>query len=313
MTQGSPARLLGAVMLLGALLGCNAPGEGPVVDEAAEPPAQGPLEALVGWAAPLDGAAGMIEQMRVREERIAGCMTEQGFEYFPDVPAPDEVIAMEGPAQGTREWVERYGFGIWTPVTDEAGAFEFSSEPSTERREYLAAMSPTELEAYHAALWGPVTKEHPDGSVTRSGGCMAVGYDGIGDQDEYLAQVREEAIAFLTALDGDPAFGELDARWSECMAAEGMSFAAPFRARESLSEGLDELFEQAAIDGTDPFGSPEVAERAVQEKQVALADLDCRESLDYDRQHKIVAHELQAGYVEAHREDLDLLVAAQGG
>ncbi len=295
------------------LVGCSGPGEDPGPGGTADLPAQGPLEVMVGWAQPVEGIAGMLEQLRLRESRIAACMTELGFEYFPDVPAPDEVIESDGPAQGTREYVERYGYGVWTPVTDEAGAFQFDYEGSPEREEYLASMSPAESEAYYTAMYGPITESHPDGSWSRSGGCMAVGYDGIGDQDEYLAQVRDDAIAFLTALPEDPAFAELDARWSACMAGEGMSFASPGRAHESVYEGHDEALERAADAGIDHFTLPEVPERAAEEKRVALLDFECRESLGYDRQHTLLAHELQERYVADHREDLDLLAAAQAG
>jgi len=239
-------------------------------------------------------------------------MAREGFEHFPQVPTSDEITSLDGPAQGTREYTERYGYGVWTPATEEEGAYMFEMQDDPERVAYLQAMSPSEMEAYLTAMYGGVTETHTDGSATRSGGCMAVGYDGIGDQDAYLSGVRDAATQFLTALPEDPGFAELDARWSECMAGQGLSYASPHRARGSFLDGIEELFEKANVENVDPFSFPEVPERAAEEKRVALADLECRESLGYDRLHTLIAHELQADYVETHRTDLDALAAVLG-
>ena len=313
MTQGPRARLLVGAAVLGLLLGCSGTGEEPTPSGTADLPAQGPLEEIVGWAQPVDGTAGMVEQIRLQESQITECMAELGFEYFPAVPAADQIKEMSGPVQGSREYVERYGYGVWNPVSDEAGGFEIEMEPAPEREEYLDSMSSTEREAYDTALWGEVTETFEDGSTARSGGCFGVGHEGAVAEDEFLRAVRDEAIEFLSALPEDPAFADLDDRWSECMAGEGMGYASPHRARASFFDGIDELFEEANREGVDPFQLPAAAERGVEEKRVALADFECRESLDYDRQHTLVAHELQADYVERHRADLDLLAAALGG
>ncbi|MDQ2625156.1 MAG: hypothetical protein M3Y20_08365 [Actinomycetota bacterium] len=302
-------RLALGLTSLVVLVGCSGAPDVPVASYVPELPAQGPLEEYVGWSHP-EGAAGVVEQLRLRESRIAACMTELGFEYVPHVPATDEVIEGEGPAQGTREYVELYGYGTWNPGTDEAGSFQFDYEPSAEREQYLAAMSPSELEAYQTAMYGPVTQTDPDGSVTREGGCLSVGHDGIAAGDEYARTVMDDAIAFLAALPEDPAFAELDARWSECMAGEGMSFGSPHRARASFSDALVAYFMDLDQVEGDPLATPEARERAVEEMRVALADLECRESLDYDREHTLIAHELQAAYVEEHLADLDLLAKA---
>jgi len=306
------AALMCGLVVVAALGGCSGGSETPTPSGTADLPAQGPLEEIVGWAQP-EGTTGMLEQLRLRESRIAACMTELGFEYFPDVPAPDEVIESDGPVQGTREYVERYGYGLWNPVTEEAGSFQFAYEPSPERESYLAAMSPAEREAYDTAIYGPITESHPDGSTTRSGGCFGVGHDGIPADDEYLRTVNEEAIAYLTALPEDPAFAELDARWSECMAREGMSFGSPHRARETFLDGVLAFYEDLGHFQGDPLDTPEAKEQAAEEKRVALLDFECRESFGYDRQHTLVAHELQADYVETHRADLDLLAQAAEG
>lgn len=312
MTSVRRSLVLGGV-LLAALLGCTGPGGGPTTADTGELPEQGPLELIVRWSGTSPGTAEMIAEVARQQERIAACMADEGFEYVPQVPTTDQVTVLEGSAPGTREFVERYGYGLWTPVTETEGAFEIETDTPPEQETYLAAMSPTERDAYVTALWGGATETFADGSAKRSGGCLLFGYDDEVTSDENLAEIRDAAVEYLTGLPDDPGFAELDARWSECMAGEGMSFAAPHRARDSFLEDLDDVFVQAGVDNVDPFSLPETIERAADEKRVALADLECRESLGYDRMHTLISHELQADYVEAHRADLDALAAALDG
>ena len=69
-----------------------------------------------------------------------------------------------------------------------------------EHAAYLASMSDTEAAAYETALWGPITEEGPDGSVTREGGCRDRWSEPPGrDEAEraHLRGVAEEMYAFF--------------------------------------------------------------------------------------------------------------------
>lgn len=55
----------------------------------------------------LAGCSGdAMEWLRERENTIATCMAEQGFEYVPALPDPEDLDMGTGPAAGTPEYVE---------------------------------------------------------------------------------------------------------------------------------------------------------------------------------------------------------------
>lgn len=243
---------------------------------------------------------------------VAGCSTSPGDppqHGRADLPTRGPLESyLDGPEWGSREFVEKYGYGAWTEVTNPAGAFSYAKPSSAEGRAYRSSLSPTAREEYDTALWGEVLSERA-GTVHR-GGCADIGDDGLSPEQEYLMSVRDEARDFLESLPLDPAFTELDAEWSECIAGQGMTYRSPAQAQEAFMTEAMDYIEDGDHGGVDPFTTPHAEERAGHERRVALADLECRESLDYDTRRTAIAHELQARYVAEHRADLDLLAEA---
>ena len=286
--------------------GCSAapgpsPGPSPL-------PGQGPLEAYVGVAASVEDAAGWVEHMRRSATWTAACMARQGFEYYPAIPAAEDIDVADGPQPGSREFTERYGYGAWIEVDEYGGGFGYAEPPNPEERAYLSSLSQGAREAYETALWGEIVSEM--GGVThREGGCAETAGEGI-PSDPFLRSVREEAEEFLLSIPQDPALSGLDEEWSVCMAGEGMSLRSPHEVRESFMRDALAYLADGDHGGIDPFATPHALERAEEEKRVALADLECRELVGYDHRYTEIEHELQAAYVEAHRADLEALLAA---
>src|SRR5690606_20878430 len=143
----------------------------------------------------------------------------------------------------------------------------------------------------------------------REGGCAETAGAGI-PSDPFLRGVRAEAEEFLLSIPQDPALSGLDEEWSVCMAGEGLSLRSPHEARESFMRDALAYLADGDHGGIDPFATPHALERAAEEKRVALADLECRELLDYEGRFTEIEHELQAAYVQAHRADVEAIPAA---
>lgn len=310
------ARLTVATVCLGTgalgLTGCGPAGTdhpAPSGSPTVQATARGPLDALLlqlGGGDPLesdDPVAAAVEQQRVREERVAACMVAAGFEYTPQVPAASDVKVMTGPTRGTREYVERYGYGAADAPREEGGGIEWSITGAD--TSYVDSLSELGRAAYDEALWGPVTETGADGSVTRAGGCQDRAYSASPEADAFAA-LQTEASEFLAALGDDPAFAELDTAWSRCMDEQGYSYATPAAAEASFFDRSMALIDPESH-VTDPAGKSALAE---EELPTALADLECQERLDYRAEHATIAAGLQQEWMDLHRTELDAWVEA---
>jgi hypothetical protein len=260
----------------------------------------GPLEEYLGWTGPASTDQ-YIADIVWRENRTSACMAEQGFEYWPVVPAPRDVTQGSGPVSyDSAEFVAEYGYGVWTGPDS---GFTFSSTADgSANHDYRAAMSRAGAAAYDEALAGPETG---DGTGTREGGCLDAWTDPQGDDAKALSASREDAIAFLDGISGDPRIAEVDAAWASCLADQGYSYANPPAAQDSVYQE----YAAAAADGNAP--PPDVVAAGNEaEVRLATADHACRASTDWTRRHRAIELELQQEYVDAHRADLDALVAS---
>ena len=87
-----------------------------------------------------------------------------------------------------------------------------------------------------------------------------------------------------------------DAAWSACMSEAGHDVASP-----------DEAEQQASAAVTFITDDPEVQEAEI---ALAVADLTCRDSTGYTESTRAAWHTLQQEFVDAHRDQLEALVAA---
>ena len=300
--EGVAMRAITTALVLGVVLtGCAAE---PAPQEVREGP--GPLsEIAMSGGLRGNDAASVIADMTHREEAVAACMHEAGFDYHLQVPQPDQMTFHPDDAEilGPIEFAERYGYGIWNPP-DNAGGVEFNTTVDPEHAAYLASMSETEAEVYETALWGPILEEGQDGSVIRDGGCRGRQWEPPA-QDEaeraHLLGVAEEMNAFLADLAEDPAFDDLSREWSACLREAGYEVARPEDARAQVHE----TFESALSAADHRMTAAMVAEHGSAEIALATADALCRDQVDYDARHAAIQWDLEQEYVDAHTADLE--------
>lgn len=239
-----------------------------------------------------------IARVRKQERRVEACMAQAGFEYAPAVPGPWDVTVRRGPVEGSREFAERYGYGLWVPAADAAGISWTADRPAS-AAEQLLALSPEDREAYDLALLGP----------EGTGGCLAVGQGATGEAE--LDAVIDDARVFLAGLPDDAAFDALEAEWSACMAEYGEDFDSPSAARAAEAAQVAAFYSTQEVGADEAAAEPEVVAGSQAEIELALADLDCRERVDFDERYREISHRVQAEYAGRHRGAIDAVEAAR--
>lgn len=329
MGQGYHGRRAGVVVgmvLVLALGGCST-GD----PDSDEPPELGPLDQLFqdiygSW----DEEQSAAQQMRV-EEIVARCMAEEGFDYTPvDYSsqsglsfAPDDLDV----EWGTLEFAEQYGYGA---TTDPYGMTE-QQEPSVPQewvdpnQDYVMALSESAQQAYYTALSGLQNAPEIDGEVVYSwedAGCQGRAQHEVyesapGLDDETFTALQADMQTMWESATSDPRMGEVSSAWAACMADAGHpGFAAVEDAASSIYNQLNEIWESAFAD-LPPTATPDdyvaaqevsdaqAAELTPLEIELAVADVTCREEVDYDRITREVNIEYQQDFYDAHREELE--------
>lgn len=331
------AALIG-VGLLAACNGGGGSGEGGALTWE-DSPLNEYLEPLYGgyaersddeWQAQFD------DEERRRQEIIAQCMTEQGFEYIPVDPGAGggAVIVSESSWEdyGTVEWAAQYGYGIATMYTDQTEIVDDSGEGQRDPNEdIIAAMSESEQAAYWEALWGPEQEADEDGIVEydpANAGCHGrAELEVYGDQDVDQAWNDPQFEDLFTAMDSvwedlenHPEIAELNAAWNSCMADAGYpGWSQPWEAESAMHDEVNALWDEAhqdydwESDDEPPMPDPAAMEEFKQrEIAVAVADFGCRDDVDYEQESMRVQFEVEQAFVDANRAELDALIAAYG-
>ena len=124
------------------------------------------LGAYLGYEIPGLDPGDQAELRRIEQDTLARCMRDQGFTYIAWAPDPATVYAPveEGLDPESREFAERYGFGVSTQFyaqrdvgpglighSGDGSGTSFEENPNERIRQ---ALSPEELEAYDRAFWG---------------------------------------------------------------------------------------------------------------------------------------------------------------
>lgn len=244
------------------------------------------------------------------EELIAVCMNEEGFEYIPQAPTliGFNYGKLGSPDLDTREWIERYGYGIVdSPDREDVVVTEDPNEA------IVAALSPAESAAYSQALVGEAGAYDADGNYDPSkGGCMGAAQLELDDRDptrgDEFRPLRDAVLAFYTDLLLQPEIAELDAKWAECMSEAGFG---PFTMQiDALGEINGEYFFLVDSQGEAAWDDPAMAALGARELTLALADFECREKTDYRAGHAAVRTTLEERFVEDNLADLEAFKAA---
>jgi len=292
------------------LASCTVPDGG--LSDTDNPPqmAISPLEEFIGAynnLSPEDQSDRMRRVSLRQQEIIAQCMSDAGFEFIPWLPAP--VISREYHLQpDNREWVAQWGYGIVdSPV---GGIYAVRSDPSErdpnlDVRENLA--SPQERFAYWDALMGPPCPDHICTNWNQMG-CTGVANIEIPHTLVASAEfwpLFEKIYAMREDINNSQAVIEVNLEWANCMANAGIGgLVNQSDAQRLIQTRLNELWPAVALE------LPAVSALREQEIDVALADLDCRESVRFSNRIREASLQAELQFVADHRPALEAFRAA---
>lgn len=282
-------------------LGADLVQVAPTPDATNPAPRPGPLDefAIRAWGTWVDGDPDSLLELarrehRIQEEYTAACMAEQGFTYLPELAVDISVITVEGPAIGSREFAELFGFGI----VNFGGADQFTRTSLSEfpNQELLAEASEMERQAWWLALLGEGANDE--------GGCRIRAFHSLEHiPDPQFAALEDEILRFPASVDIAPEMMALAQEWTVCLANLGLS---GYRNRNHLRDSLwDEFTEISDWDGAGAPDAQVVAAFRDRELVAAIADIDCREQLDFDNRQIEINHQLQQEFVNRNRNELE--------
>ena len=307
-----------AAVLLIALSGCSAP------EAQSADPADSPLNAYMAafWGGDLSEEEQMerFEKENLeREELVAQCMTDQGFEYIP-VTNNGSVFFDAGQEwkPDDREWVAQYGYGMVRypgydePFVDDGSSYE---DPN---QEYVTSLSESEQMAYYEALYGPSPTEEEladDGSYEwnwETAGCHGWASHEMEGENPLTSDEHKPLMdalnEFWMSMENNTAFAELDSEWAACMADAGQpGFSAQRDASTSISDELNAYYE-SQTEWVEK--DPKLDEIAEKEIALALVDLDCREKTNFAKERAAISAKLEEQFIADHKAELEALKAA---
>lgn len=282
-----------------------------------------PLLVYLGDIVKFDEASMIAEQTAI-EEIVAQCMSDEGFEYtVPDVASQFSGMSDVTDDWNSKEWVSKNGYGM-SGVEEES---EATSEPELDpNSEYVDSLSESSRVAYEEALWGvydmpeDLTEEEQMEwtQPLEDQGCYGAAQHESGSQDLYedpaFLLIDDEVTALYEDILKDPKITALDTAWADCMADAGYpGFSTQTDARESIYTAQDEMWAdlEETGDGSDAELDPG-AEKELRELEIAtaLADLECKEEVDYDPTALEVQFAAEEQFIKDHKSELDALLAA---
>lgn len=304
-----------ALLVLTTACGGSADGEGGGGDASA------PDEVPRGLIDEIfDQAYGDDDVVRERaaemEALVAACMSEQGFEYTPvdwfgsSRTAPAEELDVE---YGTLEFAQVFGYGATTTP--------FGEDDFVEPNEvHWETMSKEELRAWTDARWGSGFDEEGDEPAEydwRTAGCQGAAQHEMDLKtglagSEYEALEAEIELMREAAAD-DPRMADLNVEWSNCMADAGFpDFTTLADAEQSIYDKLIAVYDRSV-----GVAEAEVTERvaAVKDEELAtaVADLTCRDEVDYARVQAEIDVEYQQEFYDTHKTEVDAWREAVAG
>lgn len=308
---------LSASALILTLAACSPGGDSTSSEDEYYSPLNEYLSAVWGGdVSEEDWMARAEEEQRIREDIVAECMVEQGFEYTPFVDMGWSSSSADEWKPDDREWVAQWGYGaVKSPgMNDAPDPEEQVVDPN---QEYVESLSESEMMAFYEALYGPQPTEeelNEDGSYDynwETAGCQGLAEHEVSGDDPMQSDEHKPLMdsinEFYMQMETTPELADIDAAWADCMADAGYSgFTKQYDAQESVYTELNSYYEGVTEFIEDDPVLNEIADREI---ELALADLDCRESTDYRERRQDVAVELEEQFIADNKAALDALVA----
>jgi len=238
------------------------------------------------------------QQFQRQQELVAQCMLAAGFEYQ---PVPRQMFAR---AIGSnthfddRDWVAQNGWGLVSGWTESA---EWDT-PDDPNAEYVANLSPTAQISYGRALWG---REYPDQGCW---GYMRNPEEDLRNSVEFFRLFDAMDQMWATAND-EVKQTDFSNEWSICMADAGfIGYLHPLDLQESFSSELHSFFVNLSPeDHENRANLPETQSLIEREIKMALADFDCRDSVNFDERSAAFFRNAESQFVTDHRTYLEAL------
>jgi len=307
--------IIGAVIVLAGCTGGSAPSG----DDAQSPLGEYFSALYGGDLSPEEQEARYAADDKEREELMAACMQEQGFEYQ---PVNNSVYSTSSDGEewkpDDREWVSQWGYGAIDYPGSDAPPVPEDDMPVDPNADYVQSLSESEQTAYWEALYGPTPSEEElgeDGSYEynwETAGCQGqADHEMTGDdpmQSGEFDDILDTLNTFYEDVQTSPEMTALDAEWAACMDAAGHpGFVQQYDAQSSIYDELNEFYESSGDQGPD-----EAALDALQKTEIelALADLDCREETDYRDVAQKLQWDAEEQFIADHKTELDALKAA---
>jgi len=329
----APTALATGLVLVLAACGGGGGGTAEPTDGGATPEyTPGPLEAMFSEAyGEFDPADANAQQNRV-EQLVAECMAEEGWEYTPvDYSGMDDGFGVpvegetDGPQWGTEEFAKEMGYGIATysisseetapaePLPAEGDEAVWEDPNGT----YVESLSESAREAYYEALNGPQPTEEEINSGEweydpANAGCYGKASEEVFNtggnvwEDEKYKSLFDEMNLLYETSQNDPKITAAKAEWTACMADAGYpGLADTMAAQETIYTELNQYWES----GEEPPADV-ISALAEKERAIATADFTCTEKSDVTKVQTEAQHAAEQDFVDAHRAELEELVAA---
>lgn len=326
-------RTIAAVALTSAiaLTGCSGKTE-PTPEEEA----MGPLDKYfqVFWGDEEWDEETAKQEEAARQELIAQCMTDLGWEYIP-VPWQEggyvtyDSEEEEGPMWGTLEFAKQYGYGIvsWPGQDEEPTEEPTGGEWVDPNQEYVDSLSESEQEAYWIDLygnwdgWGEELDEdgnpiEPDIDWSQMGCDGKARADQQGEQpyeDPEFTELFERMNEVYATWENNSDMAALEQEWASCMSGKGFTFASRDEAMNDMYEQSNKLWENVDWE-KQPDGPAQADLDAFQKIEIeqATVDFQCAEDINYNDRQQEINFALQQKFVDENRAELDALVAKHG-
>jgi len=317
---------LAALSLVASLTACSADADPEISTDNNEGSAQEPTAPADSfWVAPIalkfaelglqSGFEDPAESQRIAdqarletEEFIASCMQQDGFEYLPFVPpTPTSIVDR----RANRDWVTQWGYGI-NLNPDQVAATEIVDPNAA----IQARLSDSELREYNLALSGCQARALLDGTDNAEAISQAAA-SAIFFQGDQFFPLRQAIQQMFLDIENSPEFAEPTVDWANCMANAGWpgfttifdGFNFAMSERESFMDSF--MWQQGMPPITElPGYTQRLPEQVEREIEIALADLDCRTSVDWSARTNAVIEDIQNQFIADHQADFEALRSA---
>jgi len=272
------------------------------------------LNALFGTGLdPVENQRIEAELEQERQEVVAQCMKEAGFEYFVELHESSSPVVY---GTNDREWISVHGYG-W--ADSEIRSAETRAEMESiisPNEEYWESLSETEKIAYGLAMSPPIYGD--DGNQIGGGGCNGLGWETINAKRPTIliygefAPLFESWTDFNLELNSNDDMRLVDLDWANCMADAGHpGYNQQLDARlDFVNINARDFNQKWNSRSEDRYTSSEFENLRNLEISLALADYDCQIATNYMSRSNAIRNQAESLFVNDHRTELESLLSA---